>query len=418
MVDDGGVSDIVERQIPAAAVALFAGAPGFDDYDWADPWPTYDRMRAEAPVWRNADGIYVLTRHADCEAVLRDARFSSNADHLDPPVTFPQGDPRADIGETRARALLFLDPPDHTRLRRLVSKAFTPRTVERLRPRVQQLVDQILDRAADAGGFDVVNDLGYELPVVVICELLGVPLADRAQFGDWSHDAARLLDADLEPDVLQRGLAAALNFAVYFQELFVVRRAQPGDDLVSGLLAAEEAGDRLSEDELLSMVILLFIAGHETTMNLIGNGTFALLGQADQLARWRADPSLDASGVEELLRFDGPVHLVGRIPTEDVEVGGHRFRRGVEVIPLVAAANRDPERFTDPARLDVGRVDDPHLTFSQGIHYCLGAALARLEGQVAIGTLVHRFPRLELAAVPRHRGHFVLRGLEELRVSV
>ena len=215
-----------------------------------------------------------------------------------------------------------------------------------------------------------------------------------------------------------KGLTAALNFAAYFQELFVVRRAQPGDDLVSGLLAAEEAGDRLSEDELLSMVILLFIAGHETTMNLIGNGTFALLGQPDQLARWRADPSLDASGVEELLRFDGPVHLVGRIPTDDVEVGGHRFRRGVEVIPLVAAANRDPERFTDPARLDVGRVDDPHLTFSQGIHYCLGAALARLEGQVAIGTLVRRFPQLELAEAPRYRDHVVLRGLEELRVSL
>jgi cytochrome P450 len=388
----------------------------FGPFDWEDPWPTYDRMRTEAPLWRNDLGEWILTRHRDCEAVLRDPRFSSSPRHRDPalgPV-----DMNFAMEDADQFVLLFMDPPDHTRVRGLVSKAFTPRTVEQLRPRIQELVDTILDEAAERGGLDVVADLGFELPVTVICEMLGVPLEDRAQFAGWSSDASRLLDGIMTDDELQRGLIAAMSFYNYFGELFDERRAHPGDDLISALLAAEEAGDRLSPEELSSIVVLLFIAGHETTMNLIGNGALALLGQPDQLARWRAEPGLDVVAVEELLRFDPPAHITGRTATVDIEVGGQVFRQGTPVMTLVAAANRDPDRFEGPDRLDLGRTDNHHLAFSQGMHYCLGAALARLEGQVALGSLVRRFPDLELAAEPVHREHFVLRGLRELRVSV
>jgi len=393
------------------------GDDRFGEFDWHDPWPTYDRMRTEAPIWQNPEGVTLLTRFADCEAVLRDPRFSSSNDHADPPRVLAADDPRS-LMEGGSAPLIFLDPPDHTRLRKLVSKAFTPRSIERLRPRVQQLVDGILDRAAHEGGLDVVADLGYELPVVVICELLGVPLADRPQFAGWSSDASRLLDDDLTPDELNRGVVAAINFAGYFEALFAERRLAPRDDMVSALLAVEEQGDRLREDELRSIVVLLFIAGHETTMNLIGNGTYALLRSPEQRERWRHDPSLDASAVEELLRFDGPVHLTGRIPVEDIELNGHLFPRGKSVVTLLAAANRDPARFDDPAHLDVARPDNHQLSFSQGIHYCLGAALARLEGQIAVGSLIRRFPDLELAEEPQYRDHFVLRGLKSLRVTV
>jgi cytochrome P450 len=397
--------------------ASLIGTDRFGPYDWADPWPTYDRLRAEAPYWRNPDGVTILTRYADCEAVLRDARFSTSNDHADPPFVLPEGDPRSFM-DGEAAPLIFLDPPDHTRLRKLVSKAFTPRSIERLRPRVHEVVDAILDRAADERRLDVVADLGYELPVIVICELLGVPLDDRPQFAGWSSAASRLLDDDLTAAELDAGVVAALSFAQYFAELFEVRRRDPRDDLVSGLIAVEEQGDRLSLEELHSIVILLFIAGHETTMNLIGNGTWALLRRPDQLVRWRDDPSLDGPAVEELLRFEGPVHLTGRIPVEDVELNGHEFPRGKQVVTLLAAANRDPARFDHAAELDVGRPDNHQLSFSQGIHYCLGAALARLEGQIAIGSLIRRFPDLELAEPPAYRDHFVLRGLTELQVTV
>jgi len=406
-----------DASAPEQIGSMLIGDDRFGRYDWNDPWPTYDRLRAEEPYWVNPLGSTVLTRFADCEAVLRDPRFSSNNSHEDPPQVLPEGDPRA-MMDNGVQPLLFLDPPDHTRLRKLVSKAFTPRAIERLRPRVQELVDGILDDAAERGGLDVVADLGYELPVIVICELLGVPVEDRPQFAGWSSATSRLLDNELSPEVLNEGVTAAINFAVYFDELFAARRLDPRDDVVSALLAAEEEGDRLTQDELGSIVVLLFVAGHETTMNLIGNGTHALLRNRDQLDRWRNDPSLDAPAVEELLRFEGPVHLTGRIPIEDIEINGHRFPRGKHVVSLVSAGNRDPARFDHADQLDIGRTDNHQLTFSQGIHYCLGAALARLEGQVAIGSLVRRFPDIELAAQPRYRDHFVLRGLQSLEVTV
>jgi cytochrome P450 len=265
-----------------------------------------------------------------------------------------------------------------------------------------------------------VSALAYPLPVIVICELLGVPVEDRHQFEGWSSDATRLLDGDIDEETFQRGLLASMYFINYFNGLFEERRAAPRDDLLCALLAAEDGGDTLSEEELRSTVLLLFLAGHETTMNLIGNGLFALLTHRDQWARLCADPEgLTASTVEECLRWDGPVHLTGRIATEELEVGGQVFPAKSQVVTLLAAANRDPARFPDPDRFDVGRADNQHLTFSHGIHYCLGAALARLEGQVVFGALARKFPDLRLAvdsSEVEYRDHFVLRGLKALPV--
>jgi cytochrome P450 len=385
----------------------------------ADPYPLYERLRARAPIWYYPRfDEFVLTRHADCEAVLRDPRWSTDAEHLDPSRRHGD-DMRFALGDLKAGILLFLDPPDHTRLRRLVSKAFTPRSIERLRPHVQELVVGRLDELRGAGEIDLMTTIAYPLPVTVICELMGVPLDDRHLFAGWSSDASRLLDGEVEGDVLERGIVAAMSFISYFNDLFEDRRMAPRDDLLSALLAAEDEGDRLGEAELRSIVLLLFVAGHETTMNLIGNGMWALLAHPDQQRRLVGDPSLVPNAVEEMLRYDGPVHLTGRIAREDLEVAGLHVKRGGQVSTLLAAANRDPERFPEPARFDVERNDVHHLTFSGGIHYCLGAALARLEGQVVVGSLVRRFPRLELRTErPAHRDHFILRGLKELRVGL
>ena len=399
------------------------GLDGFDWFDtsderWSDPHPTYHRLRAHDPRWPDPDGAILLTAYADCLAVLRDPRWSSNTAHRTTPVDeITAAHP---VRDADLPVLLFMDPPDHTRVRRLVSKAFTPRSVERLRPHIAELVDAILDEAAERGEIDVVGDLGFRLPATVICEMMGVPVEDQDQFHGWSADATRLLDGDIDPETTQRGILAVMQFVGYFNELFEERRRHPGEDLVSALLAAEEEGDRLDEAELRAIVLLLFMAGHETTMNLIGNGVWALLRNPDQLARWRDDPSLDATAVEELLRWDGPVHVTGRVATDDLELpGGFAVAKGADVVTLLAAANRDPARYPDPDRLDLGRVENPHLTFSYGIHYCLGASLARAEGQLAIGRFIRRFRDIELLTEqPRYREHFVLRGLEELRVAV
>jgi cytochrome P450 len=391
--------------------------PGFR----ADPHPDYHRLRAEGPVLHVPDiGEWLVTGYEESLAILRDPRFSSNGAHRRWPAGMAPTEPSLFSTDSGSTVLLFLDPPDHTRIRKLVSKAFTPRTVERLRPRVTEIVDEALDQAERDGGIDVVGDLGYTVPVTVICELMGVPVADRHLFAGWSSDASRLLDGfSLTAEEFTRAVGGAAQVVNYFNGLFEERRRQPADDLVSALLAAEEAGDRLSEAELRSIAVLLFIAGHETTMNLIGNGTWALLRHPEQLARLHEDPSRAASAVEELLRFDGPVHVTGRIPTEDVEVGGHQFSAGDQVVVLLAAANRDPRRFESPDQLDLGRPDNHHLTFSQGMHYCLGAALARLEGAVTFGRLAERFgDRMTVETEPvTYRDHFVLRGLQELRVS-
>jgi cytochrome P450 len=386
----------------------------------ADPHPFYHRLRREAPVCLVPEfDELVLTRYADCEAVLRDPRFSSDPEHRRLELPYEQQDVRTQLGGSELNILLFIDPPDHTRIRRLVSKAFTPRAVERMRGHIQDIVDGILDDAADKGELDVVAELGYLVPVRVICEMMDVPRDDVHLFRDWSAAATRLLDGIIPPDELAKAVGGALQLINYLNGLIEERRRKPGDDLLSGLIAAEEAGETLSEPELRSITLLLFVAGHETTLNLIGNGTYALLRHPTELARLREDPSLVPSTVEECLRWDGPVHITGRIATEDLEVHDFRVEKGQQLLVLLAAANRDPARFPDPDRFDVGRPDNQHLTFSHGMHYCLGAALARAEGQIALGTLVRRFGDLRLLTEkPSYRDHFVLRGLDELRVAV
>jgi cytochrome P450 len=377
-----------------------------------DPWPRYRAARELGPLLSQPEwDAFIALGWDDCERVLRDPLFSSSAVHrrvqlegMDRPIALD------------LPILLFMDPPDHTRLRRLVSRAFTPRTMERLRAHVAELVDGML-ADADPAGFDIIDTVGYPLPVTVICELLGVPVSDRHLFGPWSHDLSRMLDGDLEEPVMNAGINAFMQLVGYLMELFEDRRTTPRDDLISALLAVEEEGDHLSQEELNAVVLLLFVAGHETTMNLIGNGTVALLRNRSQWDRLIAEPDLAGNAVEELLRYEGPVHVSQRTATVDTVVGGVPIERGQTVVTHLAAANRDPARFDRPDELDIGRPDIQHLTFSHGIHYCLGAALARVEGQETFKALTRRFPSLELTAEPVHREHFVLRGYSAVHVS-
>lgn len=413
MWDDPGMTDVAD--IDLADIDLS------DPALRADPHPIYHRLRAEAPVQEivGPEGPeLLLTRYEDCAAVLRDPRWSSSPSHAEAGqnVASPL---RAAVAGDNFPVLLFMDPPDHTRLRRLVSKAFTPRTVERLRPRITEILDELVREPAERGELELISELAYPLPVTVICELLGVPVADRDGFSGWSSDASRLLDGVIAEDEIERGVTALMQFVNYFNLLFEDRRRSPGEDLISQLLAVEEDGDMLTHQELLATVVLLFVAGHETTMNLVGNGLFQLLSHRDQFDRLAADPSLAPGAVEESLRFDGPVHLTGRVATEDLRVGDVPVPAGRQVVALLAAANRDPQVFEEPDRFDIGRTDNHHLTFSHGMHYCLGAALARVEGQVVLGELARRWPDMELLdRTPTRREHFVLRGLESLRVTL
>jgi len=381
----------------------------------ADPYPTYHRLRANDPVHRSPLGFWILTRYEDVVSVLRDPRLGKEG--IEALVAARYGAPAPAVG----LSMLVRDPPDHTRLRSLVNKAFTPRVVEVLRPRVQQIVDGLLDAVKRAGGMDLIEDFAYPLPVIVICEMLGVPAADRERFKQWGLDIARSLDALLLPpesDVAKRGAGARRALAEYFRALIAERRASPRPDLLSGLVAAEEAGDKLSEDELLATCMLLLIAGHETTVNLIGNGTLALLRHPAELGRLRDDPTRIGSAVEELLRYDGPVQRTTRIPSEDVVLGGRTIGKGEMVMAFIGAADRDPAQFPEPDRLDITRTDNRHVAFGLGIHFCLGAPLARVEGQIAINTLVSRLPKLALATDrPEYRQSLTLRGLTALPVA-
>jgi cytochrome P450 len=380
----------------------------------ADPYPTYHRLRAEDPVHHSPLGFWVLTRYDDVVAALRDPRLAKEAIAAFIAARF--GAPAPLLG----LSMLDRDPPDHTRLRSLVSKAFTPRVIEALRPRIQGIVDELLDRVRDAGAMDLIEEFAYPIPVIVICEMLGVPVEDHERFKGWSLDLARGLDSVMLPpdsEVPRRSASARNALADYFRELIARRRAAPRADLLSGLIAAEEAGDKLSENELLATCILLLVAGHETTVNLLGNGTLALLRHPDQLQRLRDNPGLIGSAVEELLRFDGPVQRTARIPSEDVVIEGRVIAKGEMVMPFIGAADRDPAQFPDPDRLDIARTDNRHVAFGLGIHFCLGAPLARVEGQIAIGTLVRRLPKLALATdAPEFRQSLTLRGLRSLPV--
>jgi len=408
--------DPPQRKAADAPLAFDLADRAFRD----DPYPRYAELREHDVLHRSSLGAWVLTRHADVQAAVRDPRLSSNPVHQRLPSGAAATRPLPLLGEQGIQLMLTADPPDHTRLRRLANKAFTPRAVERLRPRVVQIVDDLLDVAtADGRGFDVMADLAEPLPVIVICELLGVPMEDQAQFKPWSQTVSRMIDPDVTPEMLGEALPAVLGFIQYFGELIERRRADPRDDLLSSLIAAEAEGDALSHQELLVMIILLFIAGHETTTNLIGNGTLALLRHPGELARLRAEPDLVVAATEELLRYDPAAQMTVRTATEDLELRGIPLAEGESVLCSLAAANRDPRAFEEPDRLRLDRDAHGHLAFSAGMHFCLGAPLARLEGQVTFAALAARFPDLALAADEVcYRDHFILRGLTALPVSI
>jgi pimeloyl-[acyl-carrier protein] synthase len=383
----------------------------------ADPYPFYRALRSRAPIYFSPVlREWFLSRHRDAVTVLRDPRFSAERGRSN---IFERIQPfrglRPDFAAAVMRNLLMLDPPDHTRLRRLVVKAFTPRLVESLRPRIQAIVDELLDAMAGTDGGDLIQALAYPLPVIVICEMLGVPAGDRAQLKRWSDELAALLDPLQASGGMPHLERMYLELAAYFRAIFAQRRAQPHEDLISSLVAVEDHGDRLSEAELLSLCALILGAGHETTTNLIGNAVVALLRHPAERRRLQEQPDLIGSAVEEFLRYDSPVQLTDRVALEDCEIGGRRIRKGVMVGMLLGAANRDPERFADPDRLDLSRQDNEHLAFGHGIHFCLGAALARIETQVAITSLLRRFP--DFRGDPQalaYRRSMVLRGVLSL----
>ncbi|WP_067537443.1 cytochrome P450 [Nocardia crassostreae] len=400
----------------------------FDPAVRADPYPLYEKLRAEGPIRLPGTPIVLLTGHADCTALLRDAQASVQNSMprlrlgLIPPGTpLPPGSARM-LAPRQNPSFLFLDPPDHTRLRRLVQKAFTPRVVAGLAPRITRFVDQVLDRATATGGFDAVEDLGYPLPITVICELLGVPLDDQPRLRRLSGALARLLDPvaptaeSLGPDLAEM-VTAREELDGYFDRLTVERRANPGPDLLTQLIAAEDAGDKLTHNELIATCGLLLIAGHETTVNLIANTLLALLRHPDLHTALAADPDIAPAVVEESLRHDPPVQLLPRIAAAPMRFGETAVAAGEVVIAVIAAANRDPDVFPDPTRFDLTR-DNRHLSFGLGAHFCLGAPLARLEARIAITRFAHRIraPRL-LTDPPRYRPHVNLRGPATLPIE-
>jgi hypothetical protein len=371
-------------------------SPAFHD----DPYPTYARLRAEEPVHRNALGAWLLTRYDDVSAVLRDPGFGahdisknirSKRRFVDP----AQVDPLADAIE---QWLMLINPPDHTRLRRLVNRPFTPAAIKQWRPQVDRVVASLLAKVRHTGRMDVVNDLAVPLAVSMISYILGVPEDGQERVLYWTDGISRVLDPlrSLEEYVQMNQVAG--EFSEYFRWLFQERRRAPKDDLISALMAAEQQDDQLTERELLSVCMLLFASGEKTTVNLIGNGILALLRHPDQLALLRAQPALLPDAIQELLRYDSPVQLSTRVPSEDTSLHGKAIPAGSLVFVALGAANRDPERFADPDRLDITRSDNRHLAFSAGIHYCLGAALALVEGQAAIGAIVHGLDDIELVS--------------------
>lgn len=379
----------------------------------ADPYPTYAELREAGRIlWHPLIGAWILTRHSDVVSVLRDERFSAdrrNSENFE----------RLNLDRDLPRSMLTSDPPDHTRLRTLVNKAFTARTVRRLEGRIEAICDRLLDAVADRGEMDVVSDYAYPLPITVIAEMLGVPASDQDAFREWSKAIALAL-GPLTPPTVEAAAVDARNALVeYFDAIVEHRRTDPRDDLVSALIAAEEEGERLTHGELLAMLLLLLIAGHETTVNLIGNGVHALLRRPEALARLRADPALDHTTVEECLRYDSPVQLTGRVVMEPVEIAGVEVAPKQSVLTLLGSANRDPEVFDRPESFDIAREENPHVSFSAGIHFCLGAQLARLEGRIAIPKLLRRFQGAELASDDlTWRPAVILRGLEALPVRL
>jgi cytochrome P450 len=387
----------------------------------ANPYPVFKQIRAAAPVWKAPFGRWFLTRYDDCNLLLRDRRFGK--DYVDPEALMRRFGPTAPHDSAvieLSHMMLMRDPPDHTRLRGLVNKAFTARRIEALRERVRDIANDLLDQVIPQGRMEAIRDLAFPLPVLVICELLGIPEPDRSRFTSGSSAGVALLNPTPPTRAeLDAANAEADASSGFFEALFELRRREPQDDLITQLVQAEDAGDRLSTIELRANVRLLFGAGHETTVNLIGNGLWSLLTHPDQWQLLRDDPSLIPNAIEEILRFESPVQAVARTVAEPLELHGVTLEKRELVVGLLGAANRDPEAFEDPDRLDITRKDVRSLAFGGGIHFCLGAQLARIEAAVVFETILQRIPDLRLLEPdrPKRRPSFALRGVTELPVA-
>jgi len=385
-----------------------------------DPWTHLAEMREAEPVHPMVIGGYSLFRYDDVFAVLRDPSLSVDDSDVDFGDLARGQDLEGQEEFEDFDSLLGLDPPDHTRVRRLVSKAFTPRTIEALRPRIEEMVDQSLDRMAAAGRAEVVGELAFPLPFDVISEMLGMPESDKDQIRDWSGAIVKTLDPILTDEEMTAAFTANNLLNAHLAEVIEWKRANPADDLLTVLIEAEDEGDRLSAKELRDQVNLLFVAGHETTVNLIGTGLWEMLRHPEQREELSADDSLDAGAIDELLRFVSPVQISRRITVDDIEMRGVKIPARSFVQTWLASANRDPEKFGETANeLDIRRGDaGQHVSFGSGIHYCLGASLAKLEAQAAIGRFIRRFPNAQVVGEPKWNGRMNLRGLDELVVDV
>ncbi|CAB4587755.1 unannotated protein [freshwater metagenome] len=398
-------------------------APGFAE----NPYEEYRVERESEPIQQTPFGPWIVFSHAESVQLLRDVTLSVDVRKAmeilgeDPrdrakmrAELFPDKAPREDT------SILNIDPPDHTRLRKLVSSVFTPRRVADLAPMIERIVDEHLDAVADRGEMDLIADLAFPLPFAVISEMLGMPDGDSAQLREWSHTLVKILDFTIGPEELMAAVIAGENLREHIANVIEWKRSNLGDDLLSALILAEDNGDVLSDIELIDQVNVLFIAGHETTVNLIGNGTWALLQNRDQLELLCDDPTVEATAIDELLRYDSPVQISRRITLEPIQVGGHDVAAGTFVLTSLGSANRDPAVFGPTAdQLDLRRADAArHLAFGSGTHHCLGASLARMEGTIAITRLIRRFPELQAMSAPAWNGRLVLRGMDSLQLSL
>jgi len=413
---------LLRRQLLLRALGpLFGRFNPFRPEHRRDPHTTWRALRENAPVYRSRMfGAFVYTRYADVLQILRDPRFTT--DRSDTPgmkmvMRMTKNEP--DFAGMLERNLLTLDGDEHRRLRRLVSMAFTPRRVEQMRPRLEATVEELLGRVAEDGEMEVVSDLAYPLPVIAIADLLGVPSDDHARFRGWVGRLVQLLDPFQGSGGAKPMIQATREIFDYFRGLLDARRADPKDDLLTAMLAAEQDGERIGPIDLLALSSLLLVAGHETTSNLIASSVHLLLRFPDERKRLQDDPGLMPSAVDEFLRYESPIQLTDRAVAEDCEIGGQKLRKGQMAVAVLAAANRDPERFPDPERFDVGRTDNHHLAFGQGNHFCLGSQLAKLETEVAIAALLRRFPDFSGEPdPPAWRRSMIVRGPESLRVNL
>jgi unspecific monooxygenase len=391
----------------------------------ADPYPYYDLMRESSPILYRQDwGMYFLTAYEDVNNLLRDRRLGRQFSHVMsreevgyPPI--PEA--HAPFYHFRDNVLMDKEPPEHTRLKSLVSKAFTPRMVEKLRPYIQKVSDVLADKAMENHGMELLEDFAAPLSVTVISELLGVPEANRHRLRPWSNQIVAMYELGASEDdrIAANAVRAVIEFSDYLCSLVELRRPDPKDDLLSALISVEEEGERLSEDELIATCMMVLNAGHEATVNALGNGILALLKNPNQLEMLKEDPSLIGTAVEEILRYDTPLPLFRRFVLEDMEYKNVKLRKGTEVAFLLGSANRDPDRFPNPHTFDITRKDNPHLSFGMGVHYCLGAPLARVELQVAVNTLLQRFSHIRLGIeTPVQKPTFVFRGVESLPLII